>query len=129
MRCLIKAPIPVAAGNAATANGPLASTIGSILTDVKPEAVYFAPENGDRTAFLLNTEHSSQIPAMCEPWFLAFNAPQNAMSDRSIRSIVKASRGSMCQSLQALRRDLRGPTGPSTAVSAPVYLYTLVVTR
>jgi hypothetical protein len=51
------------------------------------------------------------------------------MSDRSIRSIVKVSRGSMRQSLQALRRDLRGPASPSTPVSAPVYLYTLAVTR
>jgi hypothetical protein len=75
MRCLMKVSLPVVEGNAAVADGSLASTINSILADLKPEAVYFAEENGARTAFLfVNMENSSQIPAMAEPWFLAFNA-------------------------------------------------------
>src|SRR5271170_3647408 len=72
---LIKVTMPVAEGNAAVADGSLASTIGSILSDVKPEAVYFAEENGMRTGFIfVNVTDSSQIPAFVEPWFLAFNA-------------------------------------------------------
>jgi hypothetical protein len=75
MRCLMKVTLPVLEGNAAIADGTLASTIGSILADLKPEAVYFAEENGARTAFLfVNMNDSSQMPAMAEPWFLAFNA-------------------------------------------------------
>jgi hypothetical protein len=75
MRCLMKVSLPVLEGNAAVADGSLSSTIGSILADLKPEAVYFAEENGARTAFLfVNMENSSQIPVMAEPWFLAFNA-------------------------------------------------------
>jgi hypothetical protein len=75
MRCLIKVILPTLEGNAAIADGSLSSTIGSILADLKPEAVYFAEENGHRTAFLfVNVENSSQIPAIAEPWFLAFNA-------------------------------------------------------
>ena len=75
MRCLMKVSLPVVEGNAAVADGSLASTINSILADLKPEAVYFAEENGARTAFFfVNMENSSQIPAMAEPWFLAFNA-------------------------------------------------------
>jgi hypothetical protein len=67
--------MPVLEGNAAIADGTLGSTIGSILADTKPEAVYFAEENGERTAFIfVNIENSSQIPALAEPWFLAFNA-------------------------------------------------------
>ena len=75
MRCLMKVSLPVVEGNAAVADGSLGSTISSILADLKPEAVYFVAENGSRTAFLfVNIENSSQIPAMAEPWFLAFNA-------------------------------------------------------
>jgi hypothetical protein len=46
MRCLIKVTMPVVEANAAVANGSLASTINSILGDLKPEAAYFAEENG-----------------------------------------------------------------------------------
>jgi hypothetical protein len=75
MRMLMKVTLPVAEGNAAVADGSLGSTIGSMLSDLKPEAVYFAAENGARTAFVfVNLENSSQIPAISEPWFLAFNA-------------------------------------------------------
>src|SRR5271169_3328682 len=75
MRCLMKVTLPIVEGNAAIADGSLSSTIGSILADLKPEAAYFSEENGARTAFLfVNMENSSQIPAMAEPWFLAFNA-------------------------------------------------------
>jgi hypothetical protein len=75
VRCLMKVSIPIVEGNAAIADGSLPSTISSILADLKPEAAYFAEENGARTAFLVvNMENSSQIPAMAEPWFLAFNA-------------------------------------------------------
>ena len=75
MPCLLKASFPVAEGNAAIANGTLGSTITSILADMKPEAAYFAEDKGARTAFVFfNLENASQIPAVAEPWFLAFNA-------------------------------------------------------
>lgn len=75
MRMLIKVTLPTAEANAAVADGSLASTMTSILSEQKPEAAYFAEENGARTAFLfVNLADSSQIPAFAEPWFLAFNA-------------------------------------------------------
>jgi hypothetical protein len=75
MRLLMKVSIPTVEGNSAVADGTLASTIGSILADQKPEAVYFAEENGARTGYIfLNIADSSQIPSLAEPWFLAFNA-------------------------------------------------------
>ena len=75
MRFLLKATIPVEAGNAAAKAGKLGGTIQAILADLKPEAVYFTDDHGQRTAFIvLNMQDASQIPAMAEPWFLAFNA-------------------------------------------------------
>jgi hypothetical protein len=75
MRFLIKVNIPVEAGNVAARAGKLGSTIQSILEDQKPEAVYFTDNNGQRTGFLfVEMQDASQIPALAEPWFLAFNA-------------------------------------------------------
>jgi hypothetical protein len=75
MRFLLKANIPVDAGNAAAKAGKLGGTIQAILADLKPEAVYFTDDHGQRTAFIvLNLQDASQIPAIAEPWFLAFNA-------------------------------------------------------
>ena len=75
MRFLIKVNMQVDAANAAVRAGKLGSTIQSILADLKPEAAYFAADNGQRTGFLIvEVESASQIPAIAEPWFLAFNA-------------------------------------------------------
>ena len=75
MRCLLKVTIPVTEGNAAIADGTLGPTINSILGDLKPEASYFAEDNGARTGFIFfDLASTSQIPAVAEPWFLAFNA-------------------------------------------------------
>jgi hypothetical protein len=75
MRFLLKAEWPVEAGNAAIRGGSLPETIRSILDDLKPEAAYFLASNGKRTAMLfVQMEDASQIPALAEPWFLAFSA-------------------------------------------------------
>jgi len=75
MRFLLKVNIPVDAGNTAAKAGKLGETIQSILADLKPEAVYFTDDNGQRTAFIfVDMQDASQIPAIAEPWFLAFNA-------------------------------------------------------
>src|SRR5438270_9080780 len=75
MRFLLKVNIPVESGNAAAKAGKLGSTIQSILADLKPEAVYFTDNNGQRAGYIfLDMQDASQIPAIAEPWFLAFNA-------------------------------------------------------
>ena len=48
--------------------GKLGATNQSILTDLKPKAVYFTDDNGQRTGFLfLDMNDASQIPAIAEP--------------------------------------------------------------
>ena len=75
MRCLMKVSIPVETGNVAIADGTLPKTIETILNELKPEAAFFAEDNGKRTGFIfLDLKDTSQIPALSEPWFLAFNA-------------------------------------------------------
>jgi hypothetical protein len=82
MRFLLKATIPVNAGNAAARAGKLGGTIQAILADLKPEGVYFTDDHGQRTAFIvLHMQDASQIPAMAEPWFLAFNASEVSADD------------------------------------------------
>lgn len=75
MRFLLKVNIPVEAGNASARAGKLGSTIQAILADLKPEAVYFTDDHGQRAGYIfLDMKDASEIPAIAEPWFVAFNA-------------------------------------------------------
>ena len=94
MRCLLKVSIPVETGNAAISDGSLGKTIESILAEVKPEAAYFAEDNGKRTGFIfLDVKDTSQIPVLAEPWFLAFNAHVEFHPAMNLDDLKKAAPG------------------------------------
>ena len=90
----MKVSMPVEAANAAMRNGSLPKTIQSILADLKPEAAYFCDWDGMRTGFLVfDMTDVSQIPAVAEPWFLAFNASVEIHPAMSPADLDKAGPG------------------------------------
>ena len=91
MRFLVKARMDVEAANALARAGKLASTIQSIIEDLRPEAAYFVADGGQRTAYLIvDMEDPSQLPAVAEPWFLAFNADIEAQPAMIAEDLEKA---------------------------------------
>lgn len=92
MRMLLRVSIPVEAGNAAAKDGTLGSTIEGILADLKPEAAYFlADDSGQRSgSIVFDMKDSSQIPAVAEPWFLAFGATVSLRPVMNLKDLAKA---------------------------------------
>jgi hypothetical protein len=67
--------IPHRPFNAAVKDGSVGPKLNRILEAIKPEAVYFTEQNGQRGAVLVvDMPDSSKIPALAEPWFLTFEA-------------------------------------------------------
>lgn len=78
MRFLIKASLPVEKVNKAMKDGTFGATMQSILANMKPEAAYFTDDDGARCGyFVVDMQDASQLPAIAEPWYLAFNASVN----------------------------------------------------
>ena len=91
MRVLLKASMPVDSGNQAARSGKLAENIRAILEEQKPEAAYFVADGGMRTAMLfLDIQDVSQLPALAEPWFLAFNAAVEVTPAMTVADLAKA---------------------------------------
>lgn len=75
MRFMLTFRIPMDKGNAWIREGKVDKTTQSILSDLKPEAAYFAEMDGARGGYLvINMDDASQIPAMAEPLFLGLDA-------------------------------------------------------
>ncbi len=92
MRMLLRVSLPVEATNAAVKAGTLGSTIDRILADLKPEAAYFfADDEGQRSgSIVFDMTDTSQIPAIAEPWFLAFNAKVSLRPIMNPQDLAKA---------------------------------------
>ena len=92
MRMLLRVSIPVEAGNAAAKAGTLGSTVERIIADLKPEAAYFlADDEGQRScSIVFDLKDPSQIPAIAEPWFLAFKAKVSLRPVMNSQDLAKA---------------------------------------
>jgi hypothetical protein len=76
MRTMLQFTIPVEAGNNAARTGAFGPSFQKIIEALKPEAAYFsAGASGERGGFIVfDLKDTSHIPAIAEPFFLAFNA-------------------------------------------------------
>ena len=72
---LLKASIPVEKGSEAYKSGALERTFQAAVEALRPEAMYFFPEDGRRTGlFVFDMEGSWQLPAIVEPMFQELGA-------------------------------------------------------
>jgi hypothetical protein len=75
MRMVLDVAIPNEPFNSLVKAGTAGEKIQEILGEIQPEAVYFTERNGERGAILVvDVADSSRVPAVSEPFFLAFNA-------------------------------------------------------
>lgn len=95
MRMLMRVSLPAETGNAAAKAGTLGSTVQKLLAELKPEAAYFFPDdNGNRSgSIVFDMKDTSQIPAIAEPWFLAFNAKVTFRPVMSPEDLAKGAPG------------------------------------
>jgi hypothetical protein len=75
MRMMLRWTVPVERGNETIKDGSLARTLESLMEQLKPEAAYFWPENGERGGMMVfDMADPSQIPQIAEPLFLNVDA-------------------------------------------------------
>ncbi len=75
MRTLLKISVPVTSGNKAITDGSLPRIVQSTLESLKPEAAYFFPEHGKRTAIMVfDLKDPTQVPSISEPLFMGLDA-------------------------------------------------------
>ena len=75
MRMMLRVVVPNDGGNKAVKDGSIGKIIGQFSEEHRPEAAYFVTEGGERTAyFFLDVKDVTQVPAMCEPFYMGLNA-------------------------------------------------------
>lgn len=75
MKLLFSITLPNGPFNAAVKDGTVGAKLGRILEAMKPETIYFTDREGLRGAVaVVDVADGSKIPALCEPWFLTFEA-------------------------------------------------------
>ena len=72
---MMKVKLDTEAGSRAIADGSMPELMQETLGALQPEAAYFGPENGIRTAFVVfDLEDPSQLPPLTEPLFSKLKA-------------------------------------------------------
>jgi hypothetical protein len=75
MRMMMKIQMDTEAGSRAIADGSLPQLMQETMGKLQPEAAYFGPDNGIRTAFVVfDLEDPSQLPPITEPLFRTMKA-------------------------------------------------------
>ena len=75
MRMMMRARIPVEAGNVGLSEGTLPATLQQVMKLVEPEAVYVGTDGGVRSVMIFfDLNDASDIPAVTEPFMQNVNA-------------------------------------------------------
>ncbi len=75
MRMMLRITLPVEKGNQAFEDGSLGKTIETLMEKIKPEAAYFGPSEGKRSAMIFfDLAEPSQIVEVVEPLFSDLHA-------------------------------------------------------
>ena len=90
MRFLVTAKFPVEAGNKLISSGQIGPKLEQIMTDLRPEAAYFATKDGCRCMYLvINIDDASELPAKLEPIFLTTNSEVNCELAMTVDDLKK----------------------------------------
>lgn len=75
MRTMLKVKLDTEAGSKLIADGSLPGLMQDLLERLRPEAAYFGPEGGVRTAFIVfDLADPSDLPSISEPLFSRLKA-------------------------------------------------------
>jgi len=67
---LLKATMDTERASQAIKDGTMGEALQGVMQQLNPEAAYFYPEDGKRTAlFVFDLEDPSQLPPLTEPFF------------------------------------------------------------
>ncbi len=75
MRTMLRWTVPVEKGNETIKDGSLGQTLEALAQQLKPEAAYFWPEDGQRAGLMVfDLADPSEIPQIAEPLFMKLDA-------------------------------------------------------
>ncbi|WP_406452540.1 hypothetical protein OG782_19095 [Streptomyces sp. NBC_00876] len=94
MRVMLRARLDTKTANAAVKDGTLLKIMQSLSEQLKPEAAYFGPSEGQRACtFVFDMSDSSQLPSIVEPLFQGLGAEieiQPAMNTEDVQKGLSA---------------------------------------
>ncbi len=75
MRMMMKVKMDTEAGSRAIESGEMPKLLAQMMERLQPEAAFFGPEGGVRTAFIVfDLKDPSDLPSISEPLFSAAKA-------------------------------------------------------
>ena len=118
MRMMMKVQMDTEAGSRAIADGSMPQIMQETLGRLQPEAAYFGPENGIRTAFIVfDLQDPSELPSISEPLFSAVKA-NIQMFPVMDREDLQKGLGSSAEAPRARRVSLAVSLAPPTGATA-----------
>jgi hypothetical protein len=75
VRTLMTIEVPTEPGSQAVKDGRMTKVLGSVLSDLQPEAAYFTTRSGHRTMLVVfDLDDVARMPQIAEPLFMELQA-------------------------------------------------------